>query len=630
MDFLIADTFTDSLARLTNDEQKLVKTTAFDLQLNPANPGMQFHKLDRAKDKNFWSVRVGRDIRLIVHKTAGNLLLCYAGHHDDAYNWAERRKIERHPRTGAAQLVEVRERVQEVVVPKYVEPIPQAARPAPPKPALFATVRDDDLLGYGVPPEWLADVKKATEDSLLELADHLPREAAEALLDLATGAKPRVAVPVPADQDPFQHPDARQRFRVMTNVEELERALDAPWEKWSVFLHPAQQDLVERRFNGPARVAGSAGTGKTVVALHRTVFLARANPTAKVLVTTFSDPLANMLRAKLHVLIGNEPAVQQRIAVHAINTLGMSLYSAAFGQPKVAAEDVVRGFLHEAARVTGGKQYSDQFLWNEWDEVVDAWQLRTWDDYRTVGRLGRKTRLGEAQRKALWQIFERVQRDLAVRGLVTLPAVFARLTEHFAQGAACHSTLRWSTKRRTSASPSSVFWRLWLALSRTACSSRAISDRASSSRRSRGSRSESMCVVAHTRSGSTTARRTRSGGRPTDCFRRPSRTLTVTPMSAAAPCLCSTAPIRASPSPRTTRLKSNRSLIGCATDEERACSRMRSAYSFGPTRNCGVPSAPSTWRECSTFGSTNRSRCSRGKCPLALCMLPRGWSFGRS
>ena len=58
VNFRIADTFTDSLAKLNGEEQKSVKTTAFDLQLNPANPGMQFHKLDRAKDPNFWSVRV--------------------------------------------------------------------------------------------------------------------------------------------------------------------------------------------------------------------------------------------------------------------------------------------------------------------------------------------------------------------------------------------------------------------------------------------------------------------------------------------------------------------------------------------------------------------------------------------
>ena len=112
MAFLIADTFTDSLARLTGDEQKAVKTTAFDLQLDPTNPGMQFHKLDKAKDKNFWSVRVSSDIRLIVHRNDGSLLLCYVDHHDQAYHWAERRKLQTHPKTGAAQLVEIRETVQ--------------------------------------------------------------------------------------------------------------------------------------------------------------------------------------------------------------------------------------------------------------------------------------------------------------------------------------------------------------------------------------------------------------------------------------------------------------------------------------------------------------------------------------
>src|SRR5215831_11002783 len=115
---LIADTFSDSLARLTGDEQKAVKTTAFDLQLNPANPGMSFHKLDKARDKNFWSVRVSSDIRLIVHKTADSLLLCYVDHHDKAYQWAERRRLETHPTTGAAQWVEVRERIDEIIVRK--------------------------------------------------------------------------------------------------------------------------------------------------------------------------------------------------------------------------------------------------------------------------------------------------------------------------------------------------------------------------------------------------------------------------------------------------------------------------------------------------------------------------------
>src|SRR5438094_282606 len=121
MDFRIADTFTDSLARLTGDEQKAVKTTAFDLQLNPAHPGLQFHKLGKSKDPNFWSVRVSQDVRMIVHKTGNSLMLCYVDHHDGAYAWAERRKLETHPKTRAAQLVEIRERVQEITIPKFAE-----------------------------------------------------------------------------------------------------------------------------------------------------------------------------------------------------------------------------------------------------------------------------------------------------------------------------------------------------------------------------------------------------------------------------------------------------------------------------------------------------------------------------
>jgi plasmid maintenance system killer protein len=121
MEFRIADTFTDSLARLTSDEQKAVKTTAFDLQMNPSATGLQFHRIDKSKDKHFWSVRVNADIRLIIHKTNSSLLLCYTDHHDKAYAWAERRKLETHPKTGAAQLVEIRERVEEIIIPTYVE-----------------------------------------------------------------------------------------------------------------------------------------------------------------------------------------------------------------------------------------------------------------------------------------------------------------------------------------------------------------------------------------------------------------------------------------------------------------------------------------------------------------------------
>ncbi|MCK6450793.1 MAG: UvrD-helicase domain-containing protein [Alphaproteobacteria bacterium] len=444
MDFRIADTFTDSLARLTNEEQKAVKTTAFDLQLNPASPGMRFHKLDKARDRNFWSVRVGADIRLIVHRTAGSLLLCYVDHHDKAYDWAERRKLETHPRTGAAQLVEIRETVQEIVVPVQV----QAPAAPPATPPVFAGVPDGDLLSYGVPPEWLPDVRGATEDSLLAIADHLPAEAAEALLELAVGGKPRVsAPPVAAPRMAFlidrgvdrgkaaagdsieglNHPDAQRRFRVIGSVAELERALDFPWDKWTVFLHPEQRQWVERDYNGPARVSGSAGTGKTIVALHRAVFLARRNPDARVLLTTFSDTLANALRVRLKRLVGNEPHLGERIDVHAIDAVGRRLYKAQIGEPRLATFAAIKALLDQASRAEPKHKFRPSFLMSEWDQVVDAWQLDTWEAYRDVARLGRRTRLPEAQRALLWAIFERVRAGLAERGLMTPSGLFTRL-----------------------------------------------------------------------------------------------------------------------------------------------------------------------------------------------------------
>src|SRR5271166_5586947 len=433
MEFRIADTFTDSLVRLTGDEQKAVKTTAFDLQLNPANPGMSFHKLDKAKDKNFWSVRVNNDLRLIVHRSDESLLLCYVGHHDKAYEWAERRKLEAHPKTGAAQLVEIRETVKEVVVPVYVQTeTVTAPKPTPEKKPLFVGMSDDELLGYGVPAEWLNDVKKATEDTLLILTDHLPAEAAEALLELATGGKPRVSQPAVVTASPFDHPDAQRRFRMMTNLEELQRALDYPWEKWTVFLHPDQREWVERDYTGPARVSGSAGTGKTIVALHRAAHLARTHPNARVLLTTFSDTLANALQTKLKRLLSSEPRLAERIDVHSINAIGLRLYKAHVGGATIASRETVRELMREAANAVSGHKFGQHFLLTEWEQVVDAWQLGDWEAYRDVARLGRKTRLPEVQRKVLWSIFERVRAGLQARHFITQAELFTALASAIA------------------------------------------------------------------------------------------------------------------------------------------------------------------------------------------------------
>jgi superfamily I DNA/RNA helicase/mRNA-degrading endonuclease RelE of RelBE toxin-antitoxin system len=442
MQFRISDTFTDSLARLTAEEQKAVKITAFDLQQNPANPGMQLHRIEKSKDKHFWSARVGSDLRLIVHKTDSSFLLCYVDHHDKAYQWAERRKLQTHPTTGAAQWVEIRERVVEVVATAGMDFRVRGNDKQISKPLLFAGVTVEQLLAYGVPAEWLADVQQADEDSLLTLAEHLPAEAAEALLELATGGKPQ-PVSMGKVTDPFSHPDAQRRFRVMHGLAELEQALNYPWEKWTIFLHPSQQQWVMRDYAGPARVSGSAGTGKTIVALHRAVTLAREHPDARVWLTTFSDTLAHALQNKINCLISHQPRLAERLEVADMNAMGQRLMDRLTpkgqAKPRLATPAQVREAaataLAEVKAASDGAlltRFNLNFVLGEWNDVVDAWQLQSWDDYRDVKRLGRKTRLNEAQRQALWHVFTGIQSRLAAAGVVTHAAMFTQLAHQLA------------------------------------------------------------------------------------------------------------------------------------------------------------------------------------------------------
>jgi hypothetical protein len=430
---ILADSFTASLAKLANDAQKQAQLTAFTLMTEPDRPGLQFHRIDKSKDPNFWSVRVSRDIRIIVHKTGGSLMLAYVDHHDDAYAWAERRRIEAHPSTGAIQIVEVRERVEEIMIPAAPaqSEMPFDAPPPAAAPPIFGGLDADQLLSVGVPEDWLADVGKATEETFFALAAHLPQEAAEALLEYAaTGILP---VPAPAAADPLVHPDTMRRFRILDGIEELQAALGAPFEKWAVFLHPLQRQVVERDYSGPVRVAGSAGTGKTVVALHRVVRILRDDPHARVLLTTFSDPLAAALQRKLTTLAGGRRELTDRVTVASFQRIAEELYALTTGRKAhLADRDSIRKLVANAASEAGVTGFSPRFLLSEWENVIDAWYIDSADVYADVPRMGRKNRLGSKQRETLWQIFSRVRETLRQRALFTPAALFQHVTATYA------------------------------------------------------------------------------------------------------------------------------------------------------------------------------------------------------
>lgn len=435
MQFRIADSFTKALSKLNAREQSAVKITVFDLQQDPSAPGLQFHRIDKSKDPNFWSIRANRDIRVIVHKTADSFLVCYADRHDDAYRWAERRRIETHPKTGAAQIVELRERVEEVAVPPvHAEPRPSMAEaPARFLPPLFLQLSKDDLLGVGVPEDWVDDVHNASEDRFFDLADRIPAEAAEALLDYAASGILRRPGAVEPGANPFDHPDAQRRFRVLDDVAELERALAYPWDRWTIFLHPSQRRVADREFNGPARVSGSAGTGKTVVALHRAAAVLKREPRAKVLLTTFSSPLANALGRKLRMLTGGNGANPLNVTVLPFEGVARDLFTLAFGHaPRAASGEHVKRALDAAVKELGLAEFTSRFLVSEWTNVVDAWRIDSLDAYAQVPRLGRKNRMGSKQRERVWPIFVRARELLESRGLDSWPGIFAKVTAHHA------------------------------------------------------------------------------------------------------------------------------------------------------------------------------------------------------
>lgn len=431
MPFIIADTFTDSLTRLDPGDKGAVAAAVFDVKADPANPGFRLHRLDGIREKRFWSARVTQDLRLILFRDGGTTVVCYADHHDAAYAWAERRRLDVNQVTGAAQFVAIEERREEIVHEIHTADVHGSA--------LFARYPEDYLLALGVPPVWLDAVRAADEPQFLDvLARELPEEASEALLRLALGeAVPRPAAASVAGTDPFRHPDARRRFRIIEDDRVLAQALAAPWDKWTVFLHPTQQAIVDRDYRGPARVTGGAGTGKTVVALHRAARLARDHRDGRVLLTTFSRTLAARLQQHLERLVGSGAPELARIRVAPLHHVAVELWTREQGTPfRLANRDRLDALLDLALERVSPTGLTRDFLRAEFDAVVNAEGIASWEEYRSVRRVGRGVALGARQRREAWQVFEALQRSLAEAGVRTYEGVCHELADALGSGAA--------------------------------------------------------------------------------------------------------------------------------------------------------------------------------------------------
>lgn len=390
---LIASDFFSSVADLQAIEQARVVKFVELFQKNPAHPSLSLERVNNATG-DLWSGRVTQELRAIVYKDGDTWAILHAGHHDDAYDWAERKQVGPHSVTGALQIVDV------VAAQEIVQGRPTAADGS--DHGLFAQYKDEYLLSLGVPEAWLPAVRTIQfEDQLFAACEQLSQEVAERLITLATGTFVAPPPHEPSPATPAVVGETR-RFYVIEDVEDMRAALEAPLERWISFLHPSQRRLAESTFAGPVKVTGSAGTGKTVVALHRAHRLAKDG--YHVLVTTYVSTLRENLERSLGLLC-KDPEVRKRVQVSTVHSEALRIVKQADPKAHPVSSDRVAERLQTLSR-TQGLSFEDDFVRAEWENVVLRQGIETWAEYRSAPRTGRGQPLSVTDRKAVWTVFE--------------------------------------------------------------------------------------------------------------------------------------------------------------------------------------------------------------------------------
>lgn len=418
----LANSFLGSLIGLNRGEQKLAAEFVDKFQANPAHPGLSLERITKTKDKNLWSARVNQGLRAILHKEGEFWSILYVGQHDDAYDWAGRRSVERNPRTGALQVVVAPETVIERLA-EYKTPKSQ--------PAIFSAHKDDYLLSLGVPESWLPTIRMLkTDEQLLDVIADLPEEVAERLLDLSAGKIVTPPPPIPADKPALESEDSQRRFYVVEDSEELLRMLSAPMSTWLGFLHPSQRKIATGKFSGSVKVTGSAGTGKTVVGMHRARHLARQGK--NVLLTSYVGTLCDNIRENLKYLCNAEEL--KRITVDTVHAQALQLIKSS-GEKLNIIDDKEIGKLLEQFH-WGACPLDSKALHSEWIEIIQAQGVKTWEQYRDANRKGRGHALGVKDRKLVWQVFEQVIQRMSQNGMCDWSSLCMRARELVESGKA--------------------------------------------------------------------------------------------------------------------------------------------------------------------------------------------------
>ncbi len=418
----ISADFLKSFSDLPNKIQKKVREQLTTFQNHPMSPGLNFETIKNAADPTFRSIRIDQIYRAIISQSQDVYILLWVDKHEKAYEWASKKRLMVHPQTGAIELISLNplsssknERMEEVASGEK-------------SPGLFDSFSDDQLLRLGALEEFLPRIRAiVTEDDLDACAGEFPADFYHLLYALACGesydellsdyTQPEGAKEV--DPDDFatalNNEHSLCSFRVIDDSIELQALLNAPLEQWRVFLHPRQRRLVEMKANGPVRVLGSAGTGKTVVAIHRAKWLAQkvfTAPKDRILFTTYTKNLASDIKGYLESIC--PPDVFRRIEVVNIDAWAMNYLKKNGYNGKLDFDCTLsKEYWNKALLLKPeGTTLSDQFFKDEWKQIIQPQNIVTLDQYYRASRIGRGRRLNRKDRKEIWRVFDAYRTSL--------------------------------------------------------------------------------------------------------------------------------------------------------------------------------------------------------------------------
>ena len=415
----LATSLIASAGKLAGTDAKQLWAFVEKLEENPAHPGLSLERLIQARDPHFWSARISRNLRAIIHQDGDSRTVLYAGQHDKAYDWARTRVLTRNSAIGALQIVE-----SPTVLEETLSAVSPKAR------GLFDPYSDDYLMHLGTPPDWLPAVRKIINvDLLYEVTNQLPKDVQDRLLDLADGKVVTAPIPVTLDRPARESPDTQSEFVLLDDMAEFRKLLEAPLATWLVFLHPTQRRLATGVYRGPLKITGSAGTGKTVVALHRARQLAARGK--RVFLTSYTKALCTNLEVSLRLLCDQEEL--SRITVTTVHARALAIVQAVDSQVRPINDAEVYELL--ARERPADCPLSTESLETEWEDVIQAQGITSWEEYRLARRMGRGVGLGLRERRAIWTVIGAVRATLAHDRRITWVGLCQRARELLAAGA---------------------------------------------------------------------------------------------------------------------------------------------------------------------------------------------------